>query len=115
MASPGGDAPSREGLASDPAADLLNVSSDPLSLTSPPAVSSKVSRTEETPRAEKARLDREATVLRFALVLVAAIFFLSVYTGLFNPNASESDKKWSFAVIGGMAGPFIAYVVKTIS
>jgi hypothetical protein len=111
VASSRGGAPSSEGSGSDPANDLLRESANPASLV----VSRKLSENHETPQGERARLDREKAVLIFSLSLVASIFALCVYTGLFNSSASEADKKWSFAVIGAMAGPFIGYVVKAIS
>ena len=114
MASPAGDMSSKAQPSGNPAADLLRASADPSSLLSP-VISRKLSETQETPQGEAARLGREKTVLHFSLSLIAVIFVLCAYTGLFNPNATETDKKWSFAIIGAMTGPFIGYVVKSIS
>lgn len=108
MASSGGDMPP----VPDPAAALLRATEDPGSVK---AVSRKVTETQETPQGEAARLVRERTVLHFSLGFIVLIFALCAYTGLFNPNATESDKKWSFAIIGAMAGPVITYVFKALS
>lgn len=94
---------------------LLEATEDPGSVKPPPPVSRKLTETHETPQGEAARLARERTVLHFSLGFIVLIFALCAYTGLFNPNATESDKKWSFAVIGAMTGPVIAYVFKALS
>ena len=114
MASAGSDMPSKEQPEGSPAADLLRLTADPGSLSSV-VISRKVSETLETPQAEAARLGKDKTILHFSLGFIVLIFALCAYTGFFNQNATESDKKWSFAVIGAFTGPVIGYVFKAIS